>query len=331
MRTRKSLSAAVCLAIAASFGAAAPAAAQAPGAVPVQAGAQVTAVTTADLNVRSGPGTSYGVLFVAPRGATVTIQGCNPPITWCSILYGGRAGWASASFLRSTQNQQPIPNAGAQLGIAIFNFVAGAIARELGIQPPAQPQPPPAGPRLPAANEVCFYDGGNFDGEATCVTMGQSNTNLAANWNDRISSIRVGANAQVQVCGDYNYGGWCETYYDDVSLRGFRNNAISSYRTTGFGQGPSPQPPPGPAPDATVCFFDGGGYGGAGFCLRRGGALQSLQAEWDNRITSIRIDPGLTVQVCRDAFYAGWCEEYTSSVPYLPSGRDNAISSVRVF
>ena len=39
--------------------------------------AAAPAVTETDLNMRSGPGTGYGVVTVIPDGATVDVAGCS--------------------------------------------------------------------------------------------------------------------------------------------------------------------------------------------------------------------------------------------------------------
>ena len=105
------------------------------------------------------------------------------------------------------------------------------------VNPPAPPAPP-----TPTANQVCFYKDASFAGDAFCANLNQSNASLTSPWNDVISSIRVGANASVQVCGDANYGGWCQTYTDNVTLTSFRNDSISSYRVLPVAQ-PAPAAP----------------------------------------------------------------------------------------
>ena len=83
----------------------------------------------------------------------------------------------------------------------------------------------------------------NYGGGGFCATNGTTDTALAANWNDRISSIRLGANvASVQVCTDNNFAGTCQVFQDDVAqLPGNLNDAVSSYRIPAQG-GQPPQP-----------------------------------------------------------------------------------------
>src|SRR5579875_1508641 len=56
--------------------------------------------TTTDLNLRSGPGTSYSVIDTMPAGAPVDIRGCSG--SWCRVAYGGTVGYAAANLLAGT-------------------------------------------------------------------------------------------------------------------------------------------------------------------------------------------------------------------------------------
>jgi uncharacterized protein YraI len=59
-----------------------------------------TVVATADLHLRSGPGTEYPVIAVIPQGVTVHSENCGPG--WCHVDYRGRWGWASRAYLRGS-------------------------------------------------------------------------------------------------------------------------------------------------------------------------------------------------------------------------------------
>ncbi|MBN1679034.1 MAG: SH3 domain-containing protein [Anaerolineae bacterium] len=52
-----------------------------------------------NVNMRSGPGTTYGVLDVLPRGAVVLANGTNTARDWLRLEYEGTVGWVSASLL----------------------------------------------------------------------------------------------------------------------------------------------------------------------------------------------------------------------------------------
>jgi peptidoglycan/xylan/chitin deacetylase (PgdA/CDA1 family) len=54
-------------------------------------------VTTANLNLRSGPGTSYAVIAVIPKGTSVTVQ--STVGNWAKVTYSGKTGYSSMSYL----------------------------------------------------------------------------------------------------------------------------------------------------------------------------------------------------------------------------------------
>ena len=55
------------------------------------------AFTTTNVNVRSGPGTSYGVVGVLSAGTRVQLNQCRDD--WCNIEQGSLHGWASKPYL----------------------------------------------------------------------------------------------------------------------------------------------------------------------------------------------------------------------------------------
>nr|MBA2277859.1 SH3 domain-containing protein [Chloroflexia bacterium] len=57
-----------------------------------------SARTTANLNLRSGPATSYAVILVIPDGASVSVDG-DPRGGFYPVTYSGRSGYASGDFL----------------------------------------------------------------------------------------------------------------------------------------------------------------------------------------------------------------------------------------
>ena len=72
---------------------------------------KAVAVTTADLNVRAGPGQDFLVLGLAPAGTALEIVGRNPEGTWWQVIYptdsDGR-GWVFANFTRA-ENADNVP------------------------------------------------------------------------------------------------------------------------------------------------------------------------------------------------------------------------------
>jgi hypothetical protein len=63
------------------------------------ASADSSAITTGDLNLRSGPGTGFSIVSVTPRGESVTVHGCVAGSAWCAINSDGLEGWSNANWL----------------------------------------------------------------------------------------------------------------------------------------------------------------------------------------------------------------------------------------
>ena len=57
------------------------------------------AISTTNLNIRTGPGTRYATLGSIPSGAPVTVRGCASGYGWCQVSYGPTYGWASSRYL----------------------------------------------------------------------------------------------------------------------------------------------------------------------------------------------------------------------------------------
>jgi uncharacterized protein YraI len=79
---------------------------------PTGAGAQSTATTTDHLNLRSGPGTSYGIVATMPSGATVSINGAAEA-GFYPLTYNGMTGYASGEWLSIGGAAAPVNNSGA--------------------------------------------------------------------------------------------------------------------------------------------------------------------------------------------------------------------------
>jgi hypothetical protein len=69
--------------------------------VPSFTAGQLVNVCNADLNQRSGPGTSYTVLRVIPEGTTVTIVSQSG--NWYQVNWSSRVGWSYGAYLCAQQ------------------------------------------------------------------------------------------------------------------------------------------------------------------------------------------------------------------------------------
>ena len=69
-------------------------------AVGVSAATTIQRVTTANLNLREGAGTSYERIVTIPKGTTLTLYNRNSDSTWFRTKYKGVYGWVSAKYLK---------------------------------------------------------------------------------------------------------------------------------------------------------------------------------------------------------------------------------------
>jgi len=98
--------------------------------------------------------------------------------------------------------------------------------------PPPTPTPLPE--CHPGPNQAALYVDADYSGQCVVREVGQyPNPGAIGLPNDAISSLRVGANVQVVLCRDDNYGGFCETFTaDDPNLTDnpIGNDQVSSAR-----------------------------------------------------------------------------------------------------
>ncbi len=277
--------------------------------------------TTVDLNMRAGPGTGHRVILTIPQGRSVPVFGCTEGYRWCETAYRGRNGWVSARYLDGERGGR-VADVGERLGIGIINFALNAIIGEQEKQ--RRPR------RHARAGEVCFYQNHGFRGERFCRSAGQRDARMTGKWNDRISSIAVGRGASVRVCQHFGQNGWCERYDRDVRrLRGNRNDAISSYRVMDRRTGRN-RDGRGSDRAGRVCFYEHHGFRGDSFCAGAGERARRMTGGWNDRISSIRVSGGRSVQVCEHNRFNGWCRTVSGNVPRLRGERNDAISSFRV-
>ncbi|MHA6300242.1 SH3 domain-containing protein [Devosia sp. CAU 1758] len=176
---------------------------------------------TVSLNVRSGPGVRYRAVDVLDRGERVEVERCQSG--WCRISHSGPDGWVSARYLSNTGggssggDRNDGPDIGFSISTPNFSFSIG----NGGSFDPRPGRP---------SGEVCFYEDFDYRGASFCATPGTRYTSLNR-FNDRISSIRVRGDVQVQVCEDNNFRGRCAVLdRSRSSLDGRNNDIISSIR-----------------------------------------------------------------------------------------------------
>lgn len=63
------------------------------------------AVTTANLNFRTGPSTSYPTTTVIPDGTRVELLDCNDSGSWCAVTHAGEDGFVSGRYLNVLEDE----------------------------------------------------------------------------------------------------------------------------------------------------------------------------------------------------------------------------------
>lgn len=103
------------------------------------------AYTTANLNMRAGPGTNYPVIITVPRGGGVTIFGCTPDYKWCDAAFTNAKGWVSGKYLNYGGDGgyygQPIPNSGVYIGVPRYQRNYPDYRRPPVVVQPVRPAP----------------------------------------------------------------------------------------------------------------------------------------------------------------------------------------------
>lgn len=180
------------------------------------------AIASSSVNVRSGPGTSYGIVDTLRPGESVDVLGCRSG--WC---YTDAGGYVSSSYLRRSSGGATFePNFNLS-----FNFPQGSVSIgsggvSIGVGPDRPDDRPPSG-SMPG--DVCFYSDVGYSGSRFCMDEGDMTPYVGAAWNNRISSIRNPDGLNVTVCDDAGYD-LCRTYRTSARSLGSFDNEISSIR-----------------------------------------------------------------------------------------------------
>lgn len=177
------------------------------------------AAATTALNVRSGPGTNFGVVGALQRNQVVEVLECNAANTWCRIQDRTLRGWASARYLQqiSGTTSRPgtsQPDVGFSINTPGFSISIGSGGANV---------------RPPFTGTICFFEDFDYRGRSFCVRDGESARNMDRFWDDRIRSARVDGTIEATVCSRSNFQGRCAVIDRSVRSLGALSNDISSY------------------------------------------------------------------------------------------------------
>lgn len=204
------------------------------------------------------------------------------------------------------------------------------------------------------AEQVFIYQHANFGGAYMRFDRDQAIPNLgiletgaqgSINWNDQISSVKVGANKKIIVYEHINYGGASRT------LHGLSCSFSGSYPTMPSGWNDkasslkimqNDQPPAGPAPSSSqAAVYENANYCGAYIIFGSTDQpdLRVLKIgapgvpHWSDRISSIRVGSNMKLIGYQEPYYKGSSVTLSGPVDITDlsgSGWNDTISSLRV-
>ena len=181
------------------------------------------------------------------------------------------------------------------------------------------------------AGEIILYENPGFQGRR--MTLRGTTPDLdRTNFNDRAESIVV-RDGVWEVCTDARFAGQCVRLQpgEYPSLDGSLNSRISSARE--IAQAPLPPPPPvagpGPGGPARAVLYEGAGFRGRSFEMRRDVMRNLDRTRFNDRAASLRVYGGFWI-FCSDANFEGDCRTFgPGDYPDLPGDLNRRISSGR--
>jgi hypothetical protein len=321
--------------------------------LPLAPAAALAAAATAsqNVNVRSGPATSYPVLTQLHRGDAVDVRQCEG--SFCQVTFGTNGtGWVSATYLTrdyvppatpappivatttpsrptTSSDLPPLPSGPRGPGGGPSDFGAPGVA---SAAPPAHgAMPLPQGTFPPAYGDDENPSPGDMaaagppdTGDPGLADDGApySSVTLPDDSGDVIASTGDVPRPQADVPNGARSGP--DDEYAD--LGGDSPDAADMPGDVGPYADDGPYGPPrgwggrfgGPGgwrggPGNRACFVSGSNFGGQSFCLRAGQTVSDL-GPWSRRIYALRNPRGLVVTVC--TFGPGHdCHVYRDSGP----------------
>ena len=165
-----------------------------------------TDLTAANVNVRTGPSTAFGIIGTIARGAQFDISGRNVENTWYQFCcVGGQTGWIFSALV-NVEN--------ANLITVAANIPATPVPPTATPVPTQAPTPVPA----PANVDHCAGIGG--DGCKFRLRDWESADNGGGELKLNIGFVHGGEGDQVQIHGGY----FVELQKDGVQVHGFDHN-----------------------------------------------------------------------------------------------------------
>ena len=88
-------------------------------------------VTTTDVNLRRGPGLSYGKIKVLPKNTTVTLTG-KAARGYTEVIHGSSTGWIATQYLRQPSGLPPVTGTRVATADLLIRTTSGADYKVVG-------------------------------------------------------------------------------------------------------------------------------------------------------------------------------------------------------
>jgi hypothetical protein len=303
---------------------------------PVRLGTQIVLSLAGEFSASVERGESILLSFSARR-AGEELQVVRPFARATSAKWTpSRAG--TYELLATAQLKRRDGSVISEISVTLANYIVNAPptpaskTSETAVTAPLVTIKAPGQGCTPGDRQVAFFVDAQYSGKCVALAAGDYPTAGSIGLpNDSISSIRLGAAAQVYACRDDYYQGPCELITaSTANLTGSKvgNDAISSVKVQPSGM------PAGCVPILNqVAFFIDSNFSG-GCVLRGPGAYPTAQAIGlpNDSVSSLKLGATAQVIVCRDNDYRGDCQLFTADVANLGSERigNDTVSSAKV-
>jgi hypothetical protein len=192
----------------------------------------------------------------------------------------------------------------------------------------------------PATYPLQVYTGANYT-EIRCFSLVAEVANIYATCNDRVSSLRLQPGWSIRLYRDANQSGpsACLTTSDpDLSDNTYDGGGSLNESVSSFALYQQPGCPAGPAPVShPLEVFNDQNYSGW-WCYASAPSVANIHVSCADRISSLRLQPGWSIRLYRDANQSGPSACLTASDPNLSnntfsdgSSLNDAISSFALY
>lgn len=121
---------------------------------------------------------------------------------------------------------------------------------------------------------------------------------------------------------------WCKI----ANSSGWLSIDHLSFGQTATGPLSGPKFDTGRGGNGNVCFFNGANFSGESICLPSGTVAHDLTLwGWDNKISSVSVGDGVSVNLCRDRNFTSYCVLIDQDAAQLDHLLANAASSYQIW